>query len=130
LKHAYAVNPFAIYAFIIVDNIQMAWNLKLDLPKELPTYWFFWWQIFTILRFFLKIEHFVTFSLVFWKKSQKSPQLPKVWKGAQGVPLPYFEYCQVWLNILMDDCPLGNIIKLKKKTLNQLMQFAKTPKEF
>jgi hypothetical protein len=30
----------------------------------------------------------------------------------------------------MDDCPLRNIIKLKKKTLNQLMQFAKTPKEF
>ncbi len=29
--------------------------------------------------------------------------------------LSYFEYCQIWLNIHMDDCHLSNITKLKKK---------------
>ncbi len=29
----------------------------------------------------------------------------------------YFEYCQFWLNMLMDHCLLRNITKLKNKTL-------------
>jgi hypothetical protein len=29
--------------------------------------------------------------------------------------ISYFEYCQIWLNTLMDDHHLSNITKLKKK---------------
>ncbi len=42
----------------------------------------------------------------------KSPQLLRIWKGAKD-----FEYCWICLNILMDDCHLSNITKLKTKTL-------------
>ncbi len=31
----------------------------------------------------------------------------------------YFEYCQIWLNLLMDDCHMINITKLKKNEFAQ-----------
>jgi hypothetical protein len=31
----------------------------------------------------------------------------------------YFEYCQIWLNMLMDHCLVRNTTKLKNKTLVQ-----------
>jgi hypothetical protein len=33
--------------------------------------------------------------------------------------LSYFEYREIWLNMLMDHCHLSNITKLKNKTLIQ-----------
>jgi hypothetical protein len=35
--------------------------------------------------------------------------------GAQDFLLSYFGYCQIWLNILMDNCHWSNITKLRKK---------------
>jgi hypothetical protein len=35
-------------------------------------------------------------------------------KGAQDFRLSYFEYHQIWLNLLMDDCHLSNITPKKK----------------
>jgi hypothetical protein len=44
------------------------------------------------------------------KKRQILPQLPEI--VLKNFLLSYFEYCQIWLNTLMDDCHLSNIAKL------------------
>ncbi len=51
---------------------------------------------------------------VFWKTiEQKSPkpQLPTIWFFHFHI---LSRYCQLWLNIFMDDCHLSNVTKLKK----------------
>jgi hypothetical protein len=67
-------------------------------------------------------ENVVTNSLIF---VQKTPKINKIAQNRHNcynmkgcLRLFYFkkfEYCQIWLNILMDDCHLSNITKLKKK---------------
>jgi hypothetical protein len=53
----------------------------------------------------------------------KSPTLPNM-KGCFKISLlSHFEYCQIWLNILMDECHLRNITKLKKKSLLQTLAY-------
>ncbi len=50
------------------------------------------------------------------KIHQKSSLLLTTWQGiVQIFLLAYIEYCQIWLNILMNDCHLSNITKLEKK---------------
>ncbi len=34
--------------------------------------------------------------------------------------VPYFEYCQIWLHIPLNDCHLGNITQKKKKNFKSL----------
>jgi len=50
----------------------------------------------------------------------KNKNLPKITTTAYNMKgclrfflFSYFEYCQIWLNIHMDDCHLSNITKLK-----------------
>ncbi len=72
-----------------------------------------WWnQCFLLMNFChlkntLKTESSVTNSL-FSFKCQKTSQSPTIWKVAEDFLLSYFEYCQIWLNILLDDCQLGS----------------------
>ncbi len=63
------------------------------------------------------------FPFFFWKKKmkgkknrQKFSQLPTIqYKRVLKIfQLSQFEYCQIWLNILMDNCHLSNITKVKK----------------
>jgi hypothetical protein len=60
---------------------------------------------------------------IFWKKIKtkiivkKHNNYLQCEKGVQDCLLSYFEYCQIWLNILMDDCHLSNIIKLENKQI-------------
>jgi hypothetical protein len=51
------------------------------------------------------------------RSCQNSPQL--CLQVLQNFFLSYFECCQIRLNILIDDCHLINITKLKRKTLSQ-----------
>jgi hypothetical protein len=44
------------------------------------------------------------------KNRQILPQLPEI--VLKNFLLSYFEYCQIWLNTLKDDCHLSNIAKL------------------
>ncbi len=59
------------------------------------------------------------------KNNQNLSQLPTTWKGATDFfLLSYFEYCQIWLNILMVDCHFSNITKLENETLSQSASFS------
>jgi hypothetical protein len=40
--------------------------------------------------------------------------------------LSCFEYCQIWLNNLMDDCHLRKITKLKEKRKKRLLAYLST----
>ncbi len=88
--------------------------LKKILLRTDLTQWFFWWWILAIL------------AKVFWKKNIVS-QIPRFFKTIeQKAPKPQLptiwffhfhilsRYCQLWLNIFMDDCHLSNVTKLKK----------------
>jgi hypothetical protein len=50
---------------------------------------------------------------------KKSPKIITPTHNMVGYCLDFstciFEYCQIWLNIFMDDCHLNNITKLEKK---------------
>ncbi len=56
-----------------------------------------------------------------WKKITKNCQnYLQHERMLKNFLLSYFEYCQIWLSILMDDCHLSNVTKLgefKKKMI-------------
>jgi hypothetical protein len=49
------------------------------------------------------------------KNHKKLSQLPTHERMLKNFRLSYFEYCQIWLSILMDDFHLSNVTKLGKK---------------
>jgi hypothetical protein len=51
----------------------------------------------------------------------KSPTLPNMKGCFRFSLLSYFEYRQIWLNVLMDQCHLSNIKKMKKNSLLQTL---------
>jgi hypothetical protein len=66
-------------------------------------------------------QNFLLFKSFFFVENKivinKSPLLPTMWKGAWESLLAYFEFCQIWLNIFMDDHHhLNNIIIFWEKT--------------
>jgi hypothetical protein len=90
--------------------------------------WFLLLRTFAILRkIFLKKEYSVTNSLNLGEKESKkelkniAPEIVtttynmKFQRALKIFLFSYYEYRQIWLNILMDDCHLSNCIKLKRK---------------
>jgi hypothetical protein len=67
-------------------------------------------------------ENAVTNSLIFVLKTPKKNKIAKNRHNCYNIKgclrlfyFNIFEYCQIWLNVLMDDRHLSNITKLKKK---------------
>ncbi len=72
------------------------------------TQWFFWWWNFAILsKISWEKEYSVINSLVFLKKNHHKTKIKETCKkNHHNCQLSYFQYSQIWLNILMDDCHL------------------------